>query len=1122
MASIIVSGDWFRLEDDGTLYIYCSGDMPDDAPWFDYSEDIQSVIIENSVTSIGWGAFSGCLNLASATIPNSVTSIGDIAFQGCASLTGITIPNSVTSIGEGAFGGCATLTVITIPGSVASVGDRAFAECDGLTSATLENGGTSIGEGAFQLCESLASVAIPVSVIIIGDGAFFDCQNLTDIYYGGAESQWDAITIGTENDPLENATIHYTETPTPEPVALESIAITTPPTKTAYKPGEMFDPAGMVVTAVYSDQTTAAVIGYTVSPSGGLTTSDTTITVSYTQDGTTASATVAITVTTPQPVRMSSPPIWIRLKKTTGAVLLFGGRNVKSLDYALSTSLDGKDVQADTFTAIIRDTDTNWLSRWNGVNQSCPVLLTAGSLTEKYYFKSITRVGRFDFELTAQSPIARLTDDFPGDLYTNTPLPDVIGDIIGNVVPYTVNPLLESVRVYGRVPYQDRRTSLHQLSLAHGFIIRRNDNHDLYFTVPDTSAYNIPDNAIFTGGSVTYRFGETYARADITAYDYLESDVETQILFDNLTGIPADNLIIKFDTPVFAMEAEDTLIIHRAGVNYAKVSGSGRLIGKPYTQIASIVSVDGAPDADPQHVLAVSDVPLITSLNAVAVGERLLSYYNAPAVVNADLLRTGQRPGDCVSFTDPFGDPQTGYIAELAGSVTSFDRASAAIVCGYSPSWGSAFDTVEVLTGSGEWTVPASLDGSTIRVVVIGGGQGGSSGQYGTGLAWVEASSSYELAVGSGRGLPGSGGNVLDIKFTAVGGQTLQYSAGTGGAGGLVTWETAFGRPDNMTVYVTRTGDRWHMNPHCNGGSYTPTTLKQALQKHLTPCENCVKDNALYYVSNPGQPGTASTFGEYSSDDGHPASNGFFDILKGILYAVPGADNGVDGGSATTGKENGERTNPAYTDVVRSTVTLPWDTSKSWISGENGTGRWEHADADQFGPAYDIWAYGGTGGGAAVGCDGYSGRDVYRYHANEGGAGGLGADAQPIFPNSVPTYGSGGSGGHGGGAGGLGGTGHSTYTDSGGMPAIDGFRGMGGKGTSGRNGADGCILVYYKKPNELQYSFSVRDGQLILTYYTETPPPFSVNSDGQLVYSYADGETPPTFEIRDGILYKIE
>lgn len=75
--------------------------------------------------------------------------------------------------------------------------------------------------------------------------------------------------------------------------AAASIAITTPPTKTAYTAGETFDATGMVVTATFNDESTEAVTGYTCTPTTALATTDTEVTVTYE----TLTATQAITVT---------------------------------------------------------------------------------------------------------------------------------------------------------------------------------------------------------------------------------------------------------------------------------------------------------------------------------------------------------------------------------------------------------------------------------------------------------------------------------------------------------------------------------------------------------------------------------------------------------------------------------------------------------------------------------------------------------------------------------------------------------------------------------------------------------------------------------------------------------
>ena len=124
----------------------------------DRMENLQSVVIPNSVASIGEGTFYGCSSLTSITIPNSVTSVGGRAFESCYSLTSITIPNSITSIKERTFYGCSSIASITIPENVTSIGSNAFYGCSSITSITIPENVTSIGIDAFSNCSSLTSV----------------------------------------------------------------------------------------------------------------------------------------------------------------------------------------------------------------------------------------------------------------------------------------------------------------------------------------------------------------------------------------------------------------------------------------------------------------------------------------------------------------------------------------------------------------------------------------------------------------------------------------------------------------------------------------------------------------------------------------------------------------------------------------------------------------------------------------------------------------------------------------------------------------------------------------------------------------------------------------------------
>lgn len=92
---------------------------------------------------------------------------------------------------------------------------------------------------------------------------------------------------------------------------LSSIAITTPPTKVDYAPSDALDLTGIVVTATYNDEYTRVVTdSCTFNPADGttLTSSDTSVTVTYTEDGITKTATQNISVRELLLISVTNPP----------------------------------------------------------------------------------------------------------------------------------------------------------------------------------------------------------------------------------------------------------------------------------------------------------------------------------------------------------------------------------------------------------------------------------------------------------------------------------------------------------------------------------------------------------------------------------------------------------------------------------------------------------------------------------------------------------------------------------------------------------------------------------------------------------------------------------------------
>ena len=160
--------------------IVISNSVPSIGDWaFSDCTSLSNIVIPNSVTSIGEGAFSSCTSLSNIVIPDSVTRIGNLAFSNCTSLSNIVISDSVTNIGDDVFYQCSSLTSVVIPNSVTCVGDEAFCNCRSLSNIVIPNSVTSIGVSVFWGCSSLVNIDIPDSVTRIGDWAFVNCSNLS-------------------------------------------------------------------------------------------------------------------------------------------------------------------------------------------------------------------------------------------------------------------------------------------------------------------------------------------------------------------------------------------------------------------------------------------------------------------------------------------------------------------------------------------------------------------------------------------------------------------------------------------------------------------------------------------------------------------------------------------------------------------------------------------------------------------------------------------------------------------------------------------------------------------------------------------------------------------------------
>ena len=138
-------------------------------------------------------------------------------------------------------------------------------------------------------------------ITIVSDSAFFDGRHCYEFRGLSTDTKPQGKINGSKFIELDTGTTYWYNEDSGGWIAeatkyLSSIAVTTQPTKTEYTVGETFSKTGMVVKATYTDNSTATVSTYTTAPTGELTVDDTTITITYSENGIVRTTTVTITV----------------------------------------------------------------------------------------------------------------------------------------------------------------------------------------------------------------------------------------------------------------------------------------------------------------------------------------------------------------------------------------------------------------------------------------------------------------------------------------------------------------------------------------------------------------------------------------------------------------------------------------------------------------------------------------------------------------------------------------------------------------------------------------------------------------------------------------------------------
>ena len=184
---------------------------------------LSDIRLGDKLTSIGQSAFGAAGKNASEltlSLPETLTAIGESAFYGSGIKT-VVIPNSVNSIGASAFASCANLTSITVGSGCKVIPTSFLSDCTVLSEIILSEGVTEISDKAFSGCTALESISIPCTVTIIGSTKynssstatylpFYNCSSLKTVRFeDGAEPVSLGVSYYSSNSSYPKGLFYY-------------------------------------------------------------------------------------------------------------------------------------------------------------------------------------------------------------------------------------------------------------------------------------------------------------------------------------------------------------------------------------------------------------------------------------------------------------------------------------------------------------------------------------------------------------------------------------------------------------------------------------------------------------------------------------------------------------------------------------------------------------------------------------------------------------------------------------------------------------------------------------------------------------------------------------------------
>lgn len=441
-----------------------------------------------------------------------------------------------------------------------------------------------------------------------------------------------------------------------------------------------------------------------------------------------------------------------------------------------------------------------------------------GTMRAKFYVTSVTREGREVVLVEGTSAVGILTQmAHRGGVYFGANAGDVIQDIVQGL-DCDVAGDVAAVKVYGWLPAtstkrgMSARDNLQQVLFATGAVLTESATGALSVSFPSNAgSKTIPEARTFMTGRNAGVTRTRVSKITLIEHTYFESqNAPEEVVFDNTNGTYVDGDEIFFEKPYISYRGEGITVDPNAkGANWAKITGTGVLYGRPYVHIQREITRDTGVAGGRE--LSIPEATLVSSLNSANVLNRVENRYKATTTQSIDVQMDTEKAGDFVNYRDAYGDEHAAFVSGADETISGFRRATLTMLNNWVPKdVGNTYNDYFLITSAsgGTITIPSAHRGKKALAILFSGAQGGQGGydgeRGGNGRPWAENSVSKGYGGEGGEGgAPGNGGGlgrylVADIDRLAA---SYTGAIGAGGAGG------AHGGEEGVIGGDTRLGD---------------------------------------------------------------------------------------------------------------------------------------------------------------------------------------------------------------------------------------------------------------------------------------------------------------------------